>query len=184
MKHPKYARTALLLAAALTAAACSESSPTETTQPTPQPWNVQFMIGNSSFNTGDVTTNEDGVSADIVSDYVMQSALPNTALEVFITHIYIPTSSVHQTRISNINISVGYMSGARTGNILSDAEFVQQSTIAGQRYDVFRLEGFFNGTPAIFPSNFANVVFTFRVEYLDGGAVVATSNKMAEIYKR
>lgn len=184
MTHPKHARAALLLAVALTAAACSESSPTENTQPTPQPWNVQFMIGNSAFNTGNVTTNEDGVSRDIVSDYVLQAALPNTALEVFTTHIYIPTSSVHQTRISNITITVGYMSGARTGNILNDAEFVQQSTIGGQLYDVFRLEGFFNGTPSIFPSTFANVVFNFRVEYLDNGSVVSTSNKMAEIYKR
>ena len=184
MKYATYARTVLLLSAALAAGACSESSPTETPQPTPQPWNAQFTIGNSSFNTGEVVTHQDGVSHDIVSDYVLQSALPNTELEVFTTHIYIPTSSTHVSRISNISVTVGYTSGARTPNILDDAEFVQQSTIGGQLYDVFRLGGFFTGSPAIFPSNFANVVFNFRLEYLDGGTVVSTSSKMAEIYKR
>lgn len=184
MTYAKCARATVVVCAVLAAAACSESSPTESNEASPQPWNEQFTIGNTSFNTGNVVTNQDGVSRDIVSDYVLQSALPNTELEVFTTHIYIPTSSVHTTRLSNISVTVSYTNGMSTPNILEDADYVQQSTIGGQLYDVFRVGGFFRGTPAIFPSNFANVVFTFRLEYLDNGLIVAASNKMAEIYKR
>ena len=183
MTFAKYAGSVLLASVALATGACSESSPTETTQ-TPQPWTAQFTIGNTSFNTGEVVTNQDGVSHNIVSDYVLQSALPNVELEVFTTHIYVPTSSMHVTRVSNISVTVGYMNGGRTPNILYEAEFVQQSTIGGQLYDVFRMTGFFSGTPAIFRSNFANVVFEFRLEYLEDGVVVSTSEKMAEVYKR
>ena len=184
MKLVKHRRALFMLGALLLSAACSESSPTEPT-PAAQPWTVQFLFGSTSINTGDITTNQDGVSANILSDFVMQSALPNVDLELFITHVYVPAAAGFDSRISNVGVSAGYTTGARTPDFFRGGAFVQSSTLSGQLYDVYRLEGLFLGAPALRPTNFANVVFTFRVEYLNAsGAVAHSSDKTVEIYKR
>jgi hypothetical protein len=179
-----HGRSVVMLGALFLLAACSESA-TETQPPAAEPWTAQFIFGNTSINTRQIVTNQDGVSASILTDYVEQSQLPNADLELFVTHIYIPTANALDTRLSSIGVTAGYTNGSRTGNFYRGGEFVQRATVGGQLYDVFRLEGMFLGSPALRPTNFANVVFAFRVEYLNGaGSVLHSSNKSVEVYKR
>lgn len=184
MKHPKLALVVLAAAVLFASAACTERSTTDIDDDA-RPWLTQFTFGNTSINTGDVVTNQDGESANTLVDWVSQSALPNTSLELFITHVWIPTASSMSTRITNGSVTAGFTNGARTANFFRDTEFVQRSTINGVLYDIHRLEGLYLGTSTLTPSTFANVVFTFRVEHLSSaGAVLNASQKTIEIYKR
>lgn len=184
MKLAKFAHAVLAAAVLFGSSACTESSPTDTdTDATP--WLTQFTFGNTSINTKEVVTNQDGASADILVDWVNRSELPNTSLELFITHAWIPTASGISTRITNGSVTAGFTSGARTANFFRETSFVQRGTVNGVLYDIHRLEGLYLGAATLTPSTFANVVFTFRVEHLSAtGAVLNAANKTIEIYKR
>lgn len=184
MQLPKLSAAAFAGILLVFSTACDQGSPTET-EPTSQPWTVQFTFGNTFINSAPVTTHQDGVSANILTDYVNASALPNTQLEWFTTHAYIPTDGSVNTRISGVRIQAARTDGSSTPNFYRSSEYVQQSRIAGQSYDVYRMDGLYLGSPALTPHNFANVNFTFTVEYLSStGAVLHSSLKTIEIYKR
>lgn len=183
MKLLRFALPMLTAAALLGGTACTES-PSETTD-TPRPWTTQFTFGNTFINTASVVTNQDGISANHLVDWVNRSALPNADLRLFVTHVYLPTAEEIDIRVSDLRVSAGWTGGERTPNFARETEYVQRTTLDGQLYEVFRLEGLFPGSPALTPATFANVVFTFQVEYLSSsGAVLNTSDKTIEIYKR
>lgn len=182
-------RTLVVLFAALTAVssvACSDSSKSSSSSSSGSssssatPWTRQFVIGNFSINTGDVVTNEDGVSADIISDYVNASALPSANFEVFTLHFYLPSSETAEPTVSAARVTVGREDGTRTPNIFQSQERVETATIDGKQYTVFRVTGFTVATPPITASDFANV--SFEVDYTYGAAKSGT--KQAEVYKR
>lgn len=184
-------RTVILILA-IGCAACSEGfgeGPGEGPGDNPgpdggKPWLVQFTFGNSSINSANVTTNQDGISPTYLADYVLETALPASSLEYFTTHAYFPTEASVVTRVSAIRVEVSQESGSGSGNIYDMGEFVQQSTIAGQLYSVYRLTGHHAGAP-ISRAQFANVVFEFDLNYEDGqGSVLNTSRRTIEIYKR
>lgn len=183
MKLPRYALPILTAAALLGGAACNES-PSET-EDTPRPWFTQFTFGNTFINTAAIVTNQDGISADHLVDWVSQSALPNADLRLFVTHVYVPTADEIDTRVSNLSVTAGWTDGSRTPDFARATDYVQRTTHEGQLYDLFKLEGFFSGSRALTPASFANIVYTFQVEHLSyTGAVLNTSNKTIEIYKR
>ena len=182
MRHP----LGLLFLAALfiPLVGCSEPTPTGP-EPVEEPWTRQFIFGNSFINTVVIVTNQDGVSADYLTDYVTEAALPNVDLEVFTTHIYLPVADGMMTRVTDASIIASRTDGSRTPDFLGEAEYVQRSVIGGEAYDVYRLEGIYVGTPALRPSTFANVVFGLTASYTEpSGGVIYSSTKTVEIYKR
>ena len=170
-----------LVLAALTA--CGESSPTGAGHA--RPWEQQFTFGNFSINSAPITTNEDGSSANVLSDFVNASALPNADLELFVVHAYLPAGSGVNSRVSNVSVIAQRTDGSLTPNIVRNVTFLERATVGGQQYGIYRLEGMFLGTPALRPANFANVNFVFTADYLDAeGTVVNSSRKTIEVYKR
>ncbi len=154
------------------------------------PWTVRPTMGNFTINSNPVVTNEDGVSLNMLSDYVMQSALPNTNLEYFTLNAYVPTTDSHSITVTVNSVQMRNMSNQSTGNIYysADSRSLSNVTIGGQRYAVFRLAGVYNGSAIgnITRSNFANINFNFRADYrLNGSStVVQTRTINLEVYKR
>lgn len=177
----------LLVAALATtgSAACSDSTSSSSTSSSGSsssatPWTKQFTMGNFSINTGDVVTNQDGVSADILSDYVNASALPSANFEVFTVHVYLPSTESSEPTVSAARVTVGREDGTRTPNILQKQERVQVATVDGERYTVFRVTGFTVADPPITAADFANV--SFELDYAYGSQKSGT--KTVEVYKR
>ena len=177
-------RTAVTLLAVVFAAACTESSSGTGPVNGPTPWNSQFTFGNSSFNTVEVVTFQDGISPTILTDYIPQGSIPNVDLEVFTTHAYLPTAQGINTNISNVSVIVS-TTGGSTGEIYYDADFVQRGTVDGQLYDIYQITGWYQGGASIRPTNFRNVNFRFLVTYSKTtGQVLHTSQRTIEIFKR
>jgi hypothetical protein len=154
-----------------------------------QPWTVQPLMGNFTINSGNVTTNQDGVSTDYLTDYVMQSALPNVNFEYLTLNAYLPVTDALSIDISSVNVQMHNVAGQSTGNIYygSGSQFLQRMTINGRTYSVFRLAGFYNGASrgSITPTNFANIVFTMTIRYTDAnGTLVGSRTTNLEVYKR
>jgi hypothetical protein len=176
----------VLLAAAMAVSAgtaCSDSSTSTSSSgasASSTPWTRQFTGGNFSINTGDVVTNQDGVSADILSDYVNASALPSANFEVFTVHFYLPSAESAEPAVSAARVTVGRVDGSRTPDILQKQERVQIATLDGERYTVFRVTGFTAEAPPITAANFANV--SFEIDYAYGSQKSGT--KTVEVYKR
>ena len=143
-------------------------------------------MGNSALNTAPIVTFEDGKSKDYLADYVMESALPSANLEVFTTHAYLPWSASADVSVSDVRVVVSRTDGSDTGDVAQDegGEYVERATLDGKTYSVYRLTGFYAGDPPVTPSDFANVTFEMTVTYEKDGAVVDTSQKTIEIYKR
>jgi hypothetical protein len=149
------------------------------------PWSLQLQFGNSAFNTKEVTTISDVASGSALADFVSATVLPNTNLEVYTTHVYVPWDSTYDTRVTNASVIVQRTDGSRTGNVFQESHFVQNSTLDGQTYRVFQVNGFFIGTPAITPTTFTSVAYSFSVEYRNSlGTVVNSSEKSIRITKR
>jgi hypothetical protein len=151
------------------------------------PWTQQLMMGNFSINSGSITTNEDGVSVDYLTDYVMAAALPNVNYEYLTLNAYIPTTDAHSIDITGVNVQMHDTANQSSGNIYydTDSRFLQRTTINGRLYSVFRVAAFYNGSRGAFTrSNFANVVFALQIRYTSGGQVVGTRTSNLEVYKR
>lgn len=180
-------RSLVLLVAALAvgSAACSDSSSSASSSSgssssSASPWTKQFTSGNFSINTADVITNQDGVSANILSDYVNASALPSANFEVFTIHFYLPSSESAAPSVSAARVTVGREDGTRTPDIHQSHERVQKATIDGVEYTVFRVTGFTTADPPITAADFANV--SFEVDYAYGSE--SSGTKTVEVYKR
>jgi hypothetical protein len=147
--------------------------------------NLPVLMGNFAINTGNITTNQDGVSKNIVDDFVLPSQLPNVRFEAFTTHLYAPVASDVSTSVGNVHVYVGIIGGVKSGDIFQEAHFVQRVTVSGQEYAVYQLNGFYNGTPAITKANFANVSFEMSLTYKDSyGASLASRNVTLGVYQR
>lgn len=176
------------LVLATTLAACSSGERDTTAPPAGgEPWQLPMLMGNFSLNTAPIATIEDGQSATRLVDYVPMASLPATNLEVFTTHAYVPTSGSYVVTLANIRVTVRRTDGSATGNIYRAdmSSFVQQSTVDGQLYSVFRLTGFTAAAPAITRSTFANVTFEFDAQYqTQAGSTARTRPMTLEVYKR
>lgn len=153
------------------------------------PWTTQVMMGNFTLNSGDVTTNQDGVSVNHLTDYVNEAAFPNVNFEYLTLNAYIPTTDAHSITVTVNGVEMHNEAGQSTGNIYypTGSAALSNVTINGQRYAVFRLAGVYNGSGAlgtITRSNFANIVFTFQASYRSNGQQVATRTVNLEVYKR
>ncbi|HEX6573455.1 MAG TPA: hypothetical protein VF042_00670 [Gemmatimonadaceae bacterium] len=176
MQHRFTVRNHALAALAFASIACSESSGTEGI--TGSPSNAEskpVLMGNFAINTGNVTTNQDGASKNAIDDYVLPSQLPGVNFEVFTIHLYAPVANDVSTTVSNVRVTVGRTDGSRTGNIFQSGEFVQRTSVNGQEYAVYRLNGFYNLQPTLTRANFANVAFELALTYQD-----SNGNKLAE----
>ena len=138
------------------------------------------MFGNTSINTGDVVTNQDGVSADYLTDYIEASKLPSANFEVFTTHFYLPSTSDIEPSVGSSRVTVSRTDGSSTGDIHQETERVERTTVGGETYTVYRVTGFTTADPPITRSDFANVVFEVSVSY-EGGP---DATKKVEVYKR
>lgn len=157
-----------------------------TTQAT-DPWLKKISMGNFSINTANILTTEDGVSVNYITDYVNSSSLPSVNFDIFSLNILVPTSVEHITTVESVNVQLTSTTGVTTNNIYNNSQssFLQQQTIAGQLYSVYRMAGSYNGSSGAFNrTNFANIVFTAQIFYKKNGTVVANRTSKLEIYKR
>lgn len=181
MKH-FVARTPVLLVA-LAAAAC-----TETTGPSGESGSrvqdMPIVMAGFHVNTVPVTTNQDGQSKNIVDDYVLPAQLPNLRFEVFTIHLLAPVSSGVETEVNNVVVRVLRTDGVRTGNIFTSLEYAGETSLGGQRYDTWRINGFYNSATALDKSNFANVTFEADLRYELTGSTVVTRPVTLSVYKR
>jgi hypothetical protein len=143
---------------------CTESTGTGETPSGAQ--HKPILMGNFAINTGTVTTNQDGVSTDIIDDYVLPAQLPAVNFEVFTIHLYAPVADDVTTSVDNVSVFVKRTNGSSTGDIFQEGHFVTRTTVNGQQYAVYQINGFYNGTP-ITKANFANVSFEMRLSYED-----------------
>jgi hypothetical protein len=181
MKHFA-ARTPVLLLA-FAAAACSETSgPSGEIGSGVQ--NMPIVMGGFHINTGPVTTNQDGQSKNIVDDYVLPAQLPNVRFEVFTIHLLAPVASDVETDVDNVVVRVLRTDGVRTGNIFTSLEYAGETSFGGQRYDTWRINGFYNSATALDKSNFANVTFEADLRYEANGSTVVTRPVTLSVYKR
>jgi hypothetical protein len=168
MQHRFTVRNVALAAFTLASTACSESTGTEGIPGSSSNAEAKaVLMGNFAINTGSVTTNQDGTSKNAVDDYVLPSQLPSVNFEVFTIHLYAPVASDVSTSVSNVRVTVGRTDGSRTSNIFQSGEFVQRTTVNGQEYAVYRLNGFYNLQPVLTKANFANVAFELTLTYED-----------------
>lgn len=173
----------MLVATLLLAAGCIEDPATAPDEG--DPWTRAFLFGNTAINSVEITTNQDGISADYLSDYVTAAALPDVDMEFFTTYVYLPVTSGLYSQVDNVSITAGRTDGSRTPNFFLSAEYVQYYDSGTETYEVHRLDGIFVGSPVLRPDNFANVVFDFDVDYVDASSsLVHHSSKTVEIYKR
>jgi hypothetical protein len=149
-----------------------------------QPWKRQFTLGNFAINSGPIVTNEDGVSADYMADYVKVTALPSANFEYFSVNANLPSTSAIETRLSDFVVTVGRTDGTRTANIYKGGEFLETTDMGDGPYSVYRLDGFTVASPAITPGTFANVVFEFTVTYRKDGEALHTARRKIEVFKR
>jgi hypothetical protein len=175
---------ALLLLAVVPS--CTETSngsaPSGSTEE--RPWERPFVSGNFAINTGEVLTNEDGVSASRINDYVLESALPGANFEVFTVHAYLPSTAEIEPTVTAARVTVARVDGSSTGDIHQGHERVERTTLGGETYTVFRVTGFTVAEPPITRATFANVVFELDVRYEDDGRTADSGTKTVEIYKR
>lgn len=153
------------------------------------PWTTPVMMGNFTLNSGDITTNQDGVSVNYLTDYVNEAAFPNVNFEYLTLNAYIPTTDAHAITVTVTGVEMHNEAGQSTGNIYypTGSAALPNVTINGQRYAVFRLAGVYNGSGAIGTitrSNFANIVYTFQASYRSNGQQVGTRTVNLEVYKR
>ena len=181
MKH-LVARTSAVVVA-LAVAAC-----TETSGPSGEIGSgvkdMPIVMGGFHINTAPVTTNQDGQSKNIVDDYVLPAQLPNVRFEVFTVHLLAPVASDVETDVNNVVVRVLRTDGVRTGNIFTSLEYAGETSFGGQRYDTWRINGFYNSATALDKSNFANVTFEADLRYESNGSVVATRPVTLSVYKR
>lgn len=186
MQHRFTVRSFALAALAVTSIACSDSAGTEGI--TGSPSNAEskaVLMGNFAINTGTVVTNQDGTSKNAIDDYVLPAQLPNVNFEVFTIHLYAPVANDVSTTVSNVRVTVGRKDGSRTSNIFQSGEFVQRTTVNGQEYAVYRLNGFYNLQPTLTKANFANVAFELTLSYEDeSGKPLADRAVTLSVYQR
>jgi hypothetical protein len=186
MQHRFTVRNLALAALAAASIACSESGGVEGI--TGSPSNAEskpVLMGNFAINTGTVVTNQDGTSKNVIDDYVLPAQLPNVNFEVFTIHLYAPVASDVSTTVSNVRVTVGRKDGSRTSNIFQSGEFVQRTTVGGQEYAVYRLNGFYNLQPTLTKANFANVAFEMTLTYENAsGATLVDRAVTLSVYQR
>jgi hypothetical protein len=85
---------------------------------------------------------------------------------VFTIHLYAPAADDVSTSVDNVNVFVQRTNGTRTNDIFQEGHFVTRTTLNGQQYAVYQINGFYNGA-AITKANFANVSFEMRLSYDD-----------------
>jgi len=163
-----------LLAFSLAAVSCTESSgPDE--NPSSNVHNMPVLMGNFAINSGPVTTNQDGVSKNIIDDYVLPAQLPNVNFEVFTIYLFAPVSDDVSTTVDNVSVTVTRADGTKTGNIFLNGRFVQRATINGQLYSAYELNANYNSGIVLTKANFANVAYTMTLTYED-----ASGNKLVD----
>lgn len=145
---------------------------------------LPILMGGFHINTAPVTTNEDGVSKNIIDDYVTPAQLPDLNYEVLTIHLFAPTAADVETDVSNVRVRVLRTDGVRTGNILLSTQYEGETTVGGKRYDVYQIDGFYNGSPALNKTNFANVTFEADLTYESNGSTIATRAVTLSVYKR
>jgi len=144
-------------------------------------------MGNFSINSGSITTNQDGVSVDYITDYVMAASLPNVNYEYLTLNAYIPTTDAHSIDITGVNVQMHDTGNQSSGNIYYDADsrFLQRTTINGRLYSVFRVAAFYNGSRGAFDFGLAKLrQGEHQSEITSGGQVVGTRTSNLEVYKR
>ena len=180
MKH--FAGTALILGLAL--AGCSESS-TEPGDSGSVVHEKAVLMGNFQINSVPVVTNQDGTSKNIIDDYVLPSQLPNVDLELFTMHLYAPVDADVSTTVSNVRVYVGRTDGSRTGDIYLSGQFLQRTTVNGQLYSVYQLNGIYRAPPTLRKTNFANVTFEMTLSYEDAQGKPLTDRAITlSVYQR
>jgi len=163
---------------------CETSTDEVDTSSAVSPWTKQFTFGNFTINSGDVLSNQDGVSQSYCEDYVYESALPKVDLEYFTINVYLPTSPGTTIAIDSVITRLARIDGSRTDNITKENKYLARVTLDGDDYAVFRLAGVTVAPPAVTPATFANITFAFTGTYQRDGQVVSTFTKTASIYKR
>lgn len=179
--------TLLLAALAVTGAACSDSSsgsssPSSssggTTPDGPTPWTRKFAFDKFTINSAQIATTDDGVSQDILNDWVTESQLPATNLESFAVDVYLPSEPGAEPTLTGARVVVSREDGSRTPDMQKSHDKVGNETLDGQTYTVFRIVG--QTSEAITREAFANVLF--EADYAYGSAKFGT--KMVEVYEQ
>lgn len=182
MKSVAVRTSAIAVLAAILTAGCTETSgPSGQTGSGAQ--NLPILMGGFHINTAPVTTNQDGTSKNIIDDYVTLAQLPNVNFEVFTIHLLAPTASDVETDLSNVSVRVQRTDGTRTGNLLQSVQYESEMTVGGQRYDVYQIDGFYNVSPTLTKSNFANVTFEADLSYQTGSGSIQRPVTLS-VYKR
>ena len=183
MKSRPARRSAALALITLALAACTESSG-PTGEISSGAHEQPILMGGFHINSLPVTTNQDGTSKNIIDDYVTPAQLPDLNYETFTIHLLAPTASDVETEVSNVRVRVLRTDGGRTNNILLGMQYEGETSIGGKRYDVYQIDGFYNATPALNKSNFANVTFEADLTYESSGSTVADRDVTLSVYKR
>ena len=176
----------LLAALAAFAAGCTDGGGTTTpTEPTTEPWTVQFTFGSTSINTTDVATTQVSVSADTIVDRVSPGALPVGDLELFVTHIFVPTDQALHTEISGVSFVATRTDGSDTPNFVQGVFYLGRVLRGDQLFDLYRMQGLLLETPAMTAETFARLEVGVTVEHRRGsGTPLDTSRKTIVIEKR
>ena len=184
MKHTAVRNSLPALALAALLVSCTESSgPGQVTGSGSE--NKPVLMGNFQINSGPVTTNQDGVSTNIIDDYVLPAQLPNVNFELFTTHLYAPVASDVSTTVTSVSAVVSRTDGTRTGNIYLSGQFLQRVTINGQDYSVYQLNANYHAPPTLTKANFANVAFEITLLYEDAaGKTLKTRTVNLSVYQR
>ena len=183
MKSVAVRTSAIAVLSAILTAGCTETSgPSGQTGSGAQ--NLPILMGGFHINTAPVTTNEDGTSKNIIDDFVTPAQLPAVSFEVFTIHLFAPTGSDVETEVSNVTVRVLRTDGTRTGNLFQSVQYEGETTFGGQRYDVYQIDAFYNASPALTKSNFANVTFDADLTYDVNGSAATTRAITLSVYKR
>jgi len=183
MKSAAARKSTAVVLLALAVTACTETSG-PTGEITSDAHNTSVVMGGFHINTVPVTTNADGQSKNIVDDYVTPAQLPDLNYETFSIHLLAPTASDVTTNVDNVRVRVLRTDGGRTNNILLGVQYEGETSLGGKRYDVYQIDGFYNASPALNKSNFANVTFEADLEYEANGNRIASREITLSVYKR
>ena len=178
------ARTSTAVLLATLAVGCTESS--APSQPaSSNAYDKPVLMGNFQINSAPVTTNQDGVSKNVIDDYVLPAQLPAVDFELFTIYLYAPVSSDVSTTVGNQRVFVGRTDGTKTGDIYLSGQFVQRVTIGGQEYSAYQLNGIYRAPPTLRKANFANVAFQMNLKYTDSqGKTLADRSISLSVYQR
>lgn len=132
-----------------------------------QPWERQFLYGNTVINGEDVLTHEVSTTADYIEDYVCYNDIPSGSLQTFSVNVYVPTHSDpnFQSGLTTRGMHIFY-NGTQTPDIIFDVIFIRKEMLNNLEYSKFLVGGQYDGSD-IDKNNFQQFRLDFDMVYLN-----------------